>query len=85
MPIFLTENFILLITEQNEYTYAFQMGDVELGDIKIPTSLDAKVEGAKNITLHGDSRSDDTCIITFKTNKNMLFRQLMLPLMWRNI
>lgn len=63
-------------TEQNEYTYAFQMGDVELGDIKIPTSLDAKVEGAKNITLHGDSRSDDTCIITFKTNKKYAFQAI---------
>lgn len=56
--------------EQNAlYTYAFQMGGVDLSAFNTPEVLYTDVKGAEEITLHGDCFSKESCVITFKTDK----------------
>ena len=40
-----------------------------LDGFNTPHPLEADMENLKDITLHGDCRSGDTCIITFKTGE----------------
>jgi len=50
-----------------EAIYAFQMGEVELDSAKTPLTLDTDINNISDVTLHSDCRSEDTCLITFKT------------------
>ena len=54
---------------ESDFVCAFQMGGVLLDGFNTPHPLEADMENLKDITLHGDCRSGDTCIITFKTGE----------------
>lgn len=56
--------------ENSEYIYAFQTVGVDLKGLSLPYKLNLDLEDVKNVILHGDSRSEDTCLITFETGKN---------------
>lgn len=54
---------------KNEYICAFQMGGVKLNGFCLPTTIEADVENVEAITLHGDCRSADSCVLTFKCSE----------------
>lgn len=56
--------------ETSRYIYAFQTVGVDLKGLDMPHNPEMDLEDVKNVTLHRDSRSEDTCLITFETGKN---------------
>lgn len=56
--------------KNEEYLFAFQSGDVDFSGIKTPCPFSADLGDVYDITLHRDCRSDDTCLITFKTKES---------------
>ena len=66
---FSSRKFYNTTQQAGGYTYAFQMEGVDLSGFNTPQEVECDIEDAKNITIHSDSRSEKTCIITFKTDK----------------
>ena len=53
----------------NEYLYAVQLGGVDLKEIRAPHKIKTNLTDICDVTLHRDCRSEDTCVITFKTQE----------------
>ena len=55
--------------DEKEAVYALQMGGALLDGFSTPVRLEVNMENLREVTLHGDCRSADTCVITFKAAK----------------
>lgn len=53
----------------DEYFYAIQMSGVDLSNSKTPYNIDVSSDSLWDVTVHSDCRSEDTCLLTFKTNE----------------
>lgn len=64
-------------SKSDEYLYSLQLSPVTVGDLTLPCHLDPTLFDQRDITLHGDCRSENTVLLTFKTNKSAAHQCLM--------
>ena len=56
-------------TISDNYLYAFQMEGVDLRQSQPPYDINIDLNLAEDITLHRDCRSEDSCVLSFKTSE----------------